>query len=290
MNISYDAYRVFCAVASCGSVTAAAEQLYISQPAVSQSIRQMEDALSCTLFVREPKGVRLTEEGRLLYAYASEGIQKLAAGERNLAAMLRMDTGEIKIGASDMTLQYCLLPCLEQFHREFPKIKISITNNPTPQTMQALLMDEIDFALVSDPFPEHKGLKRIPIREIQDVLVCERSLFPGEYSLSELPSDSLILLERSTSTRKFLEREFEARGLTVEPKFELATSALIVQFALRGLGVGCVVRDFAEDLIAAGKIREIKLRDPLPPRHICLLRKSHVVSKASETLMKLVCP
>ena len=116
MNISYDAYKVFCAVASLGSITGAAEKLYISQPAVSQSIRQLEEALGCALFVREPKGVRLTEEGRLLYSHVSEGIRKIEAGERGIARMLRMDMGEIRIGASDMTLQYFLLPYLEAFH------------------------------------------------------------------------------------------------------------------------------------------------------------------------------
>lgn len=289
MNISYDAYKVFCAVASFGSITGAAEKLYISQPAVSQSIRQLEEALGCALFVREPKGVRLTEEGRLLYSHVSEGIRKIEAGERGIARMLRMDMGEIRIGASDMTLQYFLLPYLEAFHRQHPEIRIRITNNPTPQTVQALLEDQIDFALVSDPLPAYKGVRCTPVREIRDILVCSGTRQVQTCRLDDLPPDDFILLEHGTSTRAFLDREFARRGIRPDPKFELATSALIVQFAARGLGIGCVVRDFAEEKLRTGEIQELPLADPFPPRHICLLRREQAVSRASEMLMAAFC-
>ena len=155
--------------------------------------------------------------------------------------------------------------------------------------MQALLEDQIDFALVSDPLPAYKGVRCTPVREIRDILVCSGTRQVQTCRLDDLPPDDFILLEHGTSTRAFLDREFARRGIRPDPKFELATSALIVQFAARGLGIGCVVRDFAEEKLRTGEIQELPLADPFPPRHICLLRREQAVSRASEMLMATFC-
>jgi DNA-binding transcriptional LysR family regulator len=119
MSISYDWYKIFEAVASCGNITAAAERLYISQPAVSQSIKQLEAALGCVLFIRTGRGVRLTAEGEVLHRYAARGLEQIRLGEKQLEALLNMERGEVRIGASDMTLKYYLLPYLEKYHQKF---------------------------------------------------------------------------------------------------------------------------------------------------------------------------
>lgn len=287
MNISYDWYKIFCCVAQCGSITLAAEQLYISQPAVSQTVRQLEEAVGCALFVRTSKGVQLTEEGRELYRHASAGVAAFSEGERRLASMLRLDAGEIRIGASDMTLEFCLLPYLEQFHRRHPGVKISITNHPTPQTLTLLQAGKIDFAAVSEPvaWQEHEV---IPMRKIRDIFVCGKETPVDDgISIADL-QEQLILLEQNTSTRAFLDAEFRKRGFAAKPKFALATSSQIVGFAARNLGVGCVVADFAEQAIASGTVREIAVRDPLPPRRLCIIRGGEVHSKAADALLKII--
>lgn len=287
MNISYDWYRIFCCVAECKSITLAAEKLYISQPAVSQSIRQLEDSLCCTLFLRTPKGVKLTAEGQALYNYASSGIATFSEGERRLTAMLRLDVGEIKIGASDMTLEFCLLPHLEKFHAKYPNVKIAITNNPTPQTLELLKQGKIDFAAVSEPVA-YADLNVIPARKIQDIFICKNNTDVNDgIKISEL-NDRLILLEKNTSTRIYLDNEFRKRGFTAYPKFELATSSLIVEFTKMNMGIGCVVSDFAKSSISNGTVCEIKVSDPLPPRNICIVQSSTLRSKAADMLIDMI--
>jgi DNA-binding transcriptional LysR family regulator len=149
MNISYDWYRVFETVVACGSISSAGEKLYISQPAVSQIIKQLENALGCALLIRTAKGVKLTSEGEALYKHIALGLEQIRLGERRLESMLNLDSGEIRIGASDMTLKYYLLPYLEEFHRLYPAIKISITNQPTPDIMSKLKQGQIDFGVVT---------------------------------------------------------------------------------------------------------------------------------------------
>lgn len=287
MNISYDWYKIFCCVAECGTITVAAEKLFISQPAVSQTIRQLEEALGCSLFLRTPKGVKLTAEGQILQKYVSEGISLFSEGERRLTAMLRLDAGEIKIGASDMTLEFFLLPHLERFHAEYPDIKIAITNNPTPQTLELLKQGKIDFAAVSEPFGD-TDFEVIPVREIRDIFICNaKRNIPDGVGISEI-KDELILLEENTSTRAFLDSEFRKRGFRIAPKFELATSPQIVRFTARNMGIGCVVSDFAEQALISGEVREIKVNAPLPPRHICVIRNDDMRSLAADRLFDMI--
>lgn len=287
MNISYDWYKIFCCVAECGTITVAAEKLFISQPAVSQTIRQLEEALGCSLFLRTPKGVKLTAEGQILQKYVSEGMALFSEGERRLTAMLRLDAGEIKIGASDMTLEFFLLPHLERFHAEYPDIKIAITNNPTPQTLELLKQGKIDFAAVSEPFGG-TDFEMIPVREIRDIFICNAKRdIPDGVGISEI-KDELILLEENTSTRAFLDSEFRKRGFRISPKFELATSPQIVRFTARNMGIGCVVSDFAEQAMNSGEVKEIKVNAPLPPRHICVIRNDDMRSLAADRLFDMI--
>ena len=133
-----EAYKVFYYVAKCGSVTKAAGELSISQPAVSQAIKQLENTLDAALFHRAAKGVRLTSEGELLYSYVAKGYEQIEMGVKKVHQMQNMELGEVRIRASDMTLQFYLLPYLEKFHEQYPGIKVIVTNAPTPETLNYL--------------------------------------------------------------------------------------------------------------------------------------------------------
>lgn len=289
MNISYDLYRLFYMVAEKGSISAAAEAMFISQPAVSQSIRQLEGKLGCRLFVRTAKGVSLTTEGKELYTYVAAGIGELERGERRLASLINLDSGEMHIGASDMTLEYFLLPYLEKFHKKYPGIKLCITNGPTPETVRLLSQGVIEFGVISEPASLPEDIRVTPVKAVRDIFICGpeyRGLAEGEHSVRELENYPLIMLEKGTSTRAYVDGWMAAHGLLRQPDFELATSSLIVQFAKRNLGVGCVVEDFALEGIAAGQIYRIQMKEEPPARHFALINRKKVMSKAAERLLQ----
>lgn len=293
MNISFDWYKIFYYVALNGNITNAAEQLFISQPAVSQSIKQLECSLGCSLFLRTPKGVTLTAEGKTLFQYISKGIEQIQLGEKRLEAQLSFESGEIYIGASDMTLEYYLLPYLDEFHRIYPKIRISITNGPTPETLKKLEENIIDFGVVTEPIIEINGCSIIPVKDIEDIFICGsgyETLANKIISLEHMADMPLIMLESNTSTRKYVDNFLFCNNINVLPEFELATSSLIVQFAKRNLGIGCVVKDFAKEALDNKSIYELKLDKKIPKRNICIIRKNIPVSKASEKLLNLLVP
>ena len=232
MTANLEYYRVFYYVARCSSVTKAAAALSLSQPAVSQSIRQLEKALGSSLFVRSARGISLTAEGKILYEYVEKGYSAFLAGEKRLLQMQNLECGEITIGASDMTLRFFLLPYLERFHEKYPGVRFQITNGPTPAAMGLLKEKKIDFGVVSGPLEKQEGVHLMPVRKIEDIFVAGRNFL--EYTrqkqpLSVLEKVPLIMLDQDTSTRRYVQRFLEQRKVFVHPEFELATSDIIVQ-------------------------------------------------------------
>lgn len=292
MISNLEAYKVFFYVARAGSVTQAAGELSISQPAVSQAIRQLERQLGIPLFVRASRGVALTQEGKVLFSYVEKGYEQIELGVRKVQQMMNLELGEIRIGASDMTLQFYLLPYLERFHEKYPEIKVTVSNGPTPETLQLLEDGRIDFGVVSAPFEELAGIEAVPVRPIEDIFVAGRRFLPYKnhmVDLSELEKLPMIFLEKNTSTRSYMDQFLAGHGVQIQPEFELATSDMIVQFALRSLGVGCVVRDFAEKEIASGRLFEIRLNAIIPKRDICVVRSKRTpLSRAASRMMEVM--
>ncbi len=292
MIANLEAYKVFYYVAKLGSITLAAEQLSISQPAVSQSIKQLEQVVGTTLFIRTSKGVRKTQEGELLYSYIQKGYEQMELGEKMLQKMLDLDSGEIRIGASDMTLQFYLLPHLEKFHELYPKIKVIVTNAPTPETIKYLQEGKIDFGIVSTPFDEKVGIKSMIVKEIEDVFVAGRRFTQYKnhtLDLQELEKLPIISLESNTSTRSYMDHYLSQNGVVIKPEFELATSDMIVQFAVRNMGIGNVMKEFARDYLESGQLFELRFNKMIPKRHFCVIMdKKNPLSASARMLMQLI--
>ena len=294
MDINLEYYKIFYYVTKYQSITQAAEVLSISQPAVSQAVKNLEKALGCKLFVRMAKGVRLTSEGDVLFSFVSKGYESILAGERKLSEILDLEGGEICIGASDMTLQFYLLSYLEQFHEKYPDIKVTVTNAPTPETLGYLEDGRIDFGVVSTPVITKHGCIQIPVRKIRDIFVAGHKF---EYlkgkklcyrELSDLP---VMCLEGDTSTRRYVAEFLEKEHVMLQPEFELATSDMLIQFAKRSLGVASVVEDFAKQAIREGELFELQFDKEIPKREFCIVYNDKIpmstaAGKLFQTLTK----
>ncbi len=292
MNGNLEYYRVFYYAAEYKSLTRAAKELSISQPAVSQSMKMLEEALNTKLFLRTARGIRLTPEGEILYEYVKSGYEQIAQGEQVLKKLLNLEAGELHIGASDMTLQYYLLPFLEKYHEMYPGIKVKVTNGPTPETIEKLQEGMFDFGLVSTPFDKTEDMEVIPVREIEDVFVAGRKYIRLKNHMTdfhELTEYPIISLEKNTSTRKYIDGLLWENQVVLHPEFELATSDMIVQFALSNLGIGCVVRDFAKEYIESGKLFELRFNKMIPKRQICVITSQKMpVGFAAKRLLELL--
>lgn len=291
MDINLEWYRVFYWTTKTGSLSKAAEALHITQPAVSHTIKQLEAALGGQLFFRTAKGVTLTVEGEVLFRYVEQAFSFMKIGEKAIADMHSLHSGEINIGASDTLCKYYLLPYLEAFHEQHPGVRIRVTNRTTPETLALLKEGKIDFGIVSLPGSD----KQIDFREsssIQDCLVGGKAfaeLAGHSLSLDDLHAYPLLLLEDGASTRRYIDEFAASKGVTLSPEFELGSIDLLVQFAKRGFGLAFVIGNYVTEELAAGDLIEIPLTPPIPTRKIGLATLRGVpLSAASKSFMALL--
>ena len=275
MAVKLELYRVFKEVADTGNISAAAKNLYISQSAVSQSIKQLETALQARLFARSPRGVTLTSEGQMLYQYVRSALGLLATGEDKLTQAQQLLLGSLVIGASDTVTSLFLAPYLERFHREHPGIHLRIVSGRGAKVLSMLKSGAVDIAFASAPGDSAvdcwKCFTTPSVFVAGSKYPCD---FDHVYSRQEIADFPLIMLERKASSRVFLEQEFLRYGVALNPEIELSSRQLLVSLAAIGLGVAAATEEFVRDALDAGTIRLLKTDFDIPARSVdmCTLR------------------
>jgi len=289
---NYEHYKIFCKIVECQSISKAANQLYVSQPAVSLAIKQLETSLNAKLFFRTQKGVTLTTEGSMLYNYVKQGCNLISVGEEKLKELNALQAGEINVGASDMTLRFFLLPLIEKFHKNFPLVKIKITNAPTPETLQHLKEGLIDFGAVSEPVDfNNTNFNFKGVKSVRDILVAGNNFKElrnrPKVTVKELQKYPFIMLEKGTSARHHIDNYFKKNGVEINPEIELAASDLVVEFIKRGMGIGFVIEDFVKDDLINGFLHKINISPELQSRQFYIAVHAHIpLTSAAKKLLE----
>ena len=284
MAVKLELYRVFKEVAEAGNISVAAKNLYISQSAVSQSVKQLETALQARLFVRSPRGVTLTGEGQMLYQYVRSALGLLATGEDKLSKAQQLLLGTLTIGASDTVTSFFLTPYLDAFHRRHPGIRLKIVSGRSAKVLSMLKSGAVDIAFASSP--SDPGLSTWPCFATHSVFVAGSGYdcdFDHLYTRQEIADFPLILLERKASSRVFLEQYFLQSGITLSPEIELSSRSLLVSLARIGLGVAGVTLEFVQDALLSGDIRLLKTDFTIPARSVDMCTLQEVTPTAAAT-------
>ena len=284
MSVKLELYRVFKEVAEVGNITAAAQALYISQSAVSQSIKQLEGDLQTRLFARNSRGVTLTADGRMLYEYVRSAMGLLETGEEKLSQTRELQMGQLTIGASDTVTSQFLLPYLDRFHRQYPAIHIQIISGRSHKVLGLLQSGKVDIAFASTP-QEGASLETFPCLATHSIFVAGAEYpcdFDHVYTLEEIARFPLILLERKASSRLYLEKYFLQNGLHLNPEIELGARSLLVDLAAIGFGVAGVTEEFVRRELENGRLRKLRTSFDIPPRSVdlCVLRDVPLTSAA----------
>ncbi|MBP3477960.1 MAG: LysR family transcriptional regulator [Oscillospiraceae bacterium] len=276
MAVKLELYRVFKEVAEAGNITAAAQALFISQSAVSQSVKQLESELQTRLFSRNSRGVELTAEGKMLYEYVRSAMGLLETGEAKLSQTHELQMGQLTIGASDTVASQFLLPYLDSFHRQYPAIQIRIVSGRSHKVLGLLQSGKVDIAFASTP-QEAASLETCPCFATHMVFVASKDYscdFDHTYTLQEIAQFPLILLDRKASSRLYLEKYFLQNGLHLKPEIELGARSLLADLASIGFGVAGVTKEFVKRELESGELRELKTDFRIPQRSVdmCVLR------------------
>lgn len=291
MDINYELYKVFFHVAVTLSFSEASKQLFISQSAVSQSIKVLEKKLNQTLFIRSTKRVQLTPEGEILLKHVEPAINLIQKGENQLLEANTLNGGQLRIGASDTICRYYLLPHLSRFHKIYPHVHIKVTNRTSIECAKLLENGQVDFIITNHPNSGLSSGQNIrKILEFSDVFVANQEFFPlngKALHLQELQEYPILMLDRKSTTSEFLHQMFQKHQLDLVPEIELSSNDLLIDLARIGLGIAFVptfcIPDQDRNLFI------LNLAEQLPVRQIVVAYNENLpISQAAKQFMSVL--
>ncbi len=283
IDINYELYKVFYHVASTLNFSEASKQLFISQSAVSQSIKTLERKLDQTLFIRSTKKVQLTPEGEILMRHIEPAMNLIQKGEAQLLDAASTG-GQIRIGASDTICRYFLIPYLERFHKAFPGAHIKVINQTSMKCAELLRNGLVDLIVVNYP-NNHLGTNAsvMRIKKFRDVFIAGntfRDLEGKTLSFSQLLRYPILMLDKNSTTNEFLHQVFQQHQLDLVPEIELTSNDLLIDLARIGLGIA-----FVPDYCVLNNQKDIFILDTkeeLPERELAIAYNEQLpLSRAS---------
>ncbi|WP_341282684.1 LysR family transcriptional regulator [Paenibacillus sp. FSL H8-0537] len=288
---NYELYKVFYWAAKTGSLTKAANALYLTQPSVSHAIKQLENSFGITLFYRNSKGVALTQEGTILYSYIEQSQILITLAEEKMAALKNLESGELRIGGSDSLFKHYLLPYLENFHYMYPEIRLHLNHGTTPEVISFLKEGKIDLGVVRMPIVD-------PQLEVRESIQLKDCFVAGEryaelknkvLTLDQLLQHPVILFSRNSRVRMAITELFQSYGYILKPEIEVGSVDLLIEFARRGLGISYVTREFVSKELEDGSLFEIQLDVQLPPSHVGIMTMRNLpLSSTASRFIELV--
>ena len=290
MDINYELYKVFYHVATTLSFSEASRQLYISQSAVSQSVKTLEKKLGTPLFIRSTKSVQLTPEGETLLRHIEPAIQLIRQGEINLMEAGSLGGGQLRIGATDTICRYLLIPYLNQYHNLYPKVHIRIMNQTSLKCVDLLESGQVDLIVTNYPNSRMGNREQIQvISEFHDVFTASRAHYPQlenrRVSLKEIQNYPILMLDRHSTTNEFLHQMFRREQLELIPEIELDSNDVLLDLASIGLGLAFVPEYCLTD---HNKLYPIRLAEEMPSRKVVLATSGNVpITQAAREFLQL---
>ncbi|MDE7311464.1 MAG: LysR family transcriptional regulator [Eubacterium sp.] len=292
MNINYEYYKIFYYAAKYKNITRAAAAMGSSQPNVTRVLKLLEAELGCKLFVREARGIALTEEGKRLYTHVQIAVMQLENAQEELSAQASDEMGIVEIGVTETALHLFLLDVLRSFKEGHPRVRIKIHNDTTPRLLKKLACGSLDFAVLTTPFAQQRFVSA-ELASFREILVGGsqyRELGKKQYKLSELKGYPWVGLLEGTATSVFYREFFLKHHTDMELDMEAATSDLLIPLIQNNFGIGFVPEKMAQPFISKQELVQIPLSCSLPKRDICLVsdkeRGKSIVSARLQTYLK----
>ena len=266
--VNLELYRVFYTVAKLGSSTRAAEELFISQPAVSQAVKQLESQLGTTLFNRTHMGMELSSQGgKLIFGQVEQALKLLDDAESKLLELKTTATGTIRIGATDAIFSYVLADKIVKYNAKYPAVKIELITGTTPETIEQLKDNKCDVGFINLPI-EDKDVKFTgTVAHLSDIFVAGEKfahLKGTKVNLSDLHRFPLLMIESNTVARRALTEYTQTLGIQLHPDIEVENWDLMLKFASCGMGIGCVPREYATGYLESGELFEVDVMPACP--------------------------
>lgn len=280
--------KIFHLVATYESVSKAANKLHISQPAVSQAIRNLEIELGFPLFIRTNKGVKLTNEGLNIYTYSKNIFRQVELLNQTLQDLSTLEAGILNIGASDTICKYYLIDILKKFEEKYPKIRYRVTNCTTTESLNLLKAHDVDIAFIHTPIANNT-FSYLNCLRLDDVFVCAYDFDDSNInSLSDLTKYRTLLLEETSHSRRALDNNLLKYNVSLKPKFELASLDLLIEFCKKNMVIICVSKQYIKNELNNKELKIINIKEKLDSRYIALAYDNTYMSNAAKKLLDYI--
>ena len=292
MNYTY--LHVFYTVAKLQNISKAAEELGVTQPAISRIIANIEKEYQTQLFFRTKTGVSLTKEGAALFSMIENPLVELEKVTSSLGNANKLSKLTIHIGATSTALYCYLFKNLERLKNKFPNINFRIYSNSSKKLLEMVNKGSIDFALITTPFEGGKDLDIYHIVKLNDILVAPISYqnkIKQKVSIKELDNYPFVLLSKEMQFREYIDAFLNSQGVHVDPAYETDSSAILLPFVELDCGLTFIPDEMANDSIQAGKCFQVNIKEKMPPRYIAFAIKkdrghNSVISEIKKEIIK----
>lgn len=276
MNVDLELYRIFYVVAKNKHMTRASEELCISQPAISQSIKKLEEQLGGTLFIRSNKGMELTKEGEMFFDYIKGAIDLITSAENEFTSFKNLDKGTVRIGVSTTLTKLVLMDTVEEFHKLYPNIEINIVNGLTDNLLLDLEKGKLDFVIFNEGLYDHKIFLIDKLCSLKEGFIYNKKYFKDTTKvLDDIHHYPVIIQNSNSNSRKVINDFLLKQGIILKPKMEVVSQDLVVEFTESGLGVGYTIIDLAKKNYP--ELEELKINKFLPNIDILVASNKNIV-------------
>ena len=274
-NINFDLNltKAFVCVYETGSISKASEKLFVSQPAITQSIKRLEEILDTELFLRTPKGMKPTTNGEVLYDSFKKALNDIEQGINLLAEMNDFAHGEIRIGSGSTIMRGLMLPFIFEFRKKYPNIKISIIDGISTEQINNLKRGDIDIALMAEPVPVFEDFDKITITKIEDCFVVNSEFEKNFVPKNELKNYQMILQKLPSSNRVFFDKLCSENKVKITPSLETESFGIILDFISNTKDmIGFSTKTFIKNDLKTKNIKVLDTDFEIYPRDVCALK------------------
>lgn len=291
MNINLELYKTFYYVAKNESISRAANELSISQPAISKAIKTLEEQINTNLFVRKRDGVELTEAGEAIYKKVKDAMDLINSAENDLKVLTNMESGTINIGASKTIIHEFLMPYIKSFHKAYPNINIKIYTDKTSDIIKKAKMGIIDVIFTNLPYNLPQEFNEFKLLDLHDCFVANEDFFEyknKKLTIKDLENLPLLVLTKGTATRIRLDNFCEENDIHIKPAMEFSSNTLIKEFTEEGFGIGLLNEEHIKDELKSGKLFKLNIELPLKEKYLGMVYNTENKSLVSKNFIKYI--
>lgn len=290
--VNLELYRIFYEVAKASNITVASQKLSISQPAVTKHIKDLESGLGTILFIRNRKGVILTESGQKLFFYIKQAMDLISYAEKELDDIQNMYKGTLRIGIGTTLTKKYLLKYIKEYHQLYPNITIEISTDPTDELKEKLKLGQIDFIIAKMPAYKEDDYKYTVLGTLEDVFIgneAYKELALKSVSLDALAPYPILLQKKPSSSREYFDTICKERNIELKSIMNIASSNLLIDFVKIGYGIGFVTKQYVQKELENQELFEIPLNPPIPAREFGIIElKNNFLPFSAEAMVKLI--